>query len=455
MKTIRLLIAALLVVPAAAFAQSYTRTAGAEAYNPTVYLISVHEVDTIYTNGCMNPCAAQDAAMLNRLSVASAIQDYEQTHRPGFQQVEKPQFVFTTRNNKFSFAIGGYINLRAAYDFDGVVDNLDFIPRDIPMVDRYSNQKLMMDATTSRLYLKAVTNTRGLGRVIVFVDADFRGGSRLSYTPRVRSAYVSFLGFTFGRDVTTFCDLLAAPHTIDFQGPNAYNFRFSTMIRWEMPFANNHLKFGVAAEMPDANGSYGDTFAPISQRVPDVPAYFQVMWGRNRKSHIRASAVFRDMYMHDLTTGKNKQIYGWGVQASGHIGVARWADLFFNGVYGEGITPYIQDLIGTGLDFTPDPKDPTHIQTMPMYGWQAAAQISFIPNRFFISGGYSTVTVCKHNGYYTLDEYKEGDYIFGNIFYYLTPRCKIAAEYLYGSRKNMDNNKNHANRINLMVQYNF
>ena len=180
MKTIRLLIVALLVVSTAS-AQSYSGAGNAKEgeYSPTVYLISVHETDTIYTNeGCD---AAMEAAALNRLAVESAIQDYRDTHRLGFQQVEKPQFIFTTKNNKFSFAVGGYINLRAGYDFDGGVNNIDFIPYDIPMQETYANrQKLMMDATTSRIYLKAVTNSNKLGRIVVFIDADFRGGSENS-----------------------------------------------------------------------------------------------------------------------------------------------------------------------------------------------------------------------------------------------------------------------------------
>ena len=44
--------------------------------------------------------------------------------------------------------------------------------------------------------MKAITNTRALGRVVVFMDADFRGGAEGSYTPRLRSAYVSFKGLT-------------------------------------------------------------------------------------------------------------------------------------------------------------------------------------------------------------------------------------------------------------------
>ena len=455
MKTIRLLIVALLVVSTAS-AQSYSGAGNAKEgeYSPTVYLISVHETDTIYTNeGCD---AEMGAAALNRLAVESAIQDYRDTHRLGFQHVEKPQFIFTTKNNKFSFAVGGYINLRAGYDFDGGVNNIDFIPYDIPMQETYANrQKLMMDATTSRIYLKAVTNSNKLGRIVVFIDADFRGGSENSYTPRVRSAYVSLGGFTFGRDVTTFCDLLAAPQTIDFQGPNAYNFNFATMIRYEVPFANDHLKFGLAAELPSVSGPFGETFDPIPQRVPDFPVYFQYAWGAKRNSHFRVTGVVRDLYLHNAATGNNTSLLGWGVQASTCINLARVLTIYGNGVYGEGITNYIQDLSGLGYDFTPDPQDPAKVQTMPMWGWYGAARINILPQRLFISGGYSEAHIQQKHGYFSGDQYRNGHYIFGNIFYNFTSRCSIAAEYLYGSRENRDGMKNHANRVSMQVQYNF
>lgn len=427
----------------AAFAQT-------NDYSPTVYLISAHEVDTVYA-----ACPAAQAAAMNRLSVEAAKLDYHQTHRPGFQQTEKPQFIFATKNNKFSFSVGGFINLRAAYDFEGIVDNLDFIPYNIPVPGNYaSDQKFTMDASTSRLFVKAITNTRALGRVVIYMDADFRGGAPNSYTPRLRSAYVSFLGFTAGRDVTTFCDLSAAPTTIDFQGPNAYNFNFATMLRYEISFARKHMTFGVAAEIPSVSGTYGDNFEPIPQRVPDVPMYLQYAWGKNNQSHIRASAVLRNPYMYKVSKEAITSLLGWGVQLSGNIHVCPGFQLFMNGVYGKGITPYIQDLTGSGLDFTPNPDDPNLIHTLPMWGWQAAAQVN-LSRRLFVSGGYSMVRVEQENGFFTADQYRQGDYIFGNVFYSLTPRCKVAAEYLYGTRKNMDDMMNHANRMNVMVQYNF
>ena len=169
MKTFRLSVAALFLASAVS-AQNYAGSGQNEAYSPTVYLISVHEVDTIY-----NGCSAREAAALNRMAVNNAIQDYNDTHRPGFQQVEKPQFLFASKNNKFSLALGGSISLRAGYDFLGSVDNIDFVPYDIPVPGNYNTkQKLMMDASTSRLFVKAIANTRALGRVVVFVDTDFR-----------------------------------------------------------------------------------------------------------------------------------------------------------------------------------------------------------------------------------------------------------------------------------------
>ena len=424
-----------------------------DRYEPTVYLISVTETDTM---SVCSPCRnKQQRVMANNLAMQQAIADYSETHRTGFQQVEKPMFIFTTNNNKFSLALGGYINLRASYGFDGTVNNIDFVPYDIPVPGNYATkQRVGMDASTSRLFMKAIINSRALGRVVVFVDGDFRGGDGTNYIPRVRSAYVMVKGFTLGRDITTFCDLNAAPQTIDFRGPNAYNLNFSTMIRYELPFADNCMKLGLAAELPRVSGTYGPNFQPIPQRIPDFPVYLQVAWGKNRQSHFRASAVFRDMHYYNTTGNHTDNIFGWGVQASGNIMIGRVLNIYFNGIYGEGITPYIQDLTGSGLDFTPNPQNAAKIQTMPMYAWQAAAKIN-LAKRLSVSGGYSTVTVCKHNGYYADNEYRRGDYIFGNIFYNITPRFTIAAEYLYGKRKNMNDANNHANRVNVMAQYNF
>ena len=450
MKTIRLIVMVVLSLFAMNNLAAQTYRYHSHHHRPTVYLMAVEESDSLYSY------PVSGVISVNRLIADNTRDDFTETMRTGFQQVPNPQFVFATRNNRFALGIGGYINLRTSYDFMGAVDNIDFVPYNIPMSATYANrQRIMMDATTSRIFTKAVVNSNLLGRVVAFIDMDFRGGEEFSYTPRLRSAYVSMLGFTAGRDVSTFCDLDAAPTTVDFQGPNAYNFNFATMLRYEMEFFDRHLKAGIAAEMPVVSGTYGETFSPISQRVPDVPIYVQYAWGENRQSHFRASAILRNMYMHNNVSGENTSLFGWGVQASGRIEPCDYFVAYFNGVYGKGITPYIQDLTGSGLDFTPNPANAEQIQTMPMWSWQVAGQVNIIPSTLFASGGYSTVRVNHCNGYYAENQYKRGSYIFGNVFYQATPNMRLALEYLHGTRKDMNDVKGEANRLSLMVQYNF
>ena len=425
-----------------------------KAVEPTVCVINVREMDTTLS---ANPALVlQHMAQQNNHTVRNAKAAHKAVHRVGFQQVSTPSVIFASSRNDFSLAVGGYVALRASYSFDNAVQNIDMVPYNVPVEAGFaSRQSLGMDATTSRLYMRAIFTPKRLkSPVVAYFDGDFRGGAEGSYTPRLRSAYLSLLGFTFGRDVTTFCDLTAAPTTIDFQGPNAYNFNFATMIRYEHAFFNNHLKAGIAAELPAVSGTYGESLSAVPQRVPDFPMYVEYLWGKQRQSHIRASAVLRNMYLYNNVRETTTDLFGWGVQLSGNIHINKMLQFFMNGTYGEGITDYIQDLAGAGLDFTPNPTDPSRVQTMPMWGWQVAAQVNIAPS-LFVSGGYSMVQIQHKNGYYADNQYRRGQYAFGNIFYSISSRMQIAAEYLWGARKNMDGNHNHANRINLLVKYNF
>lgn len=417
-----------------------------------VYLVEVEEYTPAVFIMAREGEGRHDKAKIH----ARVVDDYRETARHGFRQSHKPNFIFASPDNKFSFAVGGSVTLRTSYDFNSVIDNIDFVTYDIPMKAGFANkQRIMMDASTSRIFAKAIINGCPLGRIIIYGDMDFRGGESFSYIPRLRSAYMQFMGFTVGRDVTTFCDLKAAPTTIDFEGPNAYNFAFTEMIRYEHNFLRNHLTIGVAAEVPKVNGTYGDNFAPIKQRVPDGIAYVQYAWGEQRASHIRVSGVIRDMYLHDIIKKENTTQVGWGVQLSGHIQATHWVDIYMNGVYGKGITPYIQDLTGSPYDVAYNPENPLHIQTMPMWGWQAAGQVNIVPGRLWAAAGYSEVRINELNGYLADDQYRRGQYLFGNIFCNITSNFSVALEYLHGTRENMNEVKCTANRLSIMAQYNF
>ena len=91
MKTFRLLIVSLLLATSAS-AQHHRGERRGGDYSPTVYLISVHEVDTIYNCG---GCAAQQAAARNRMAVGNA------TKPP----IENEKRLFFEANTNWGFSV--------------------------------------------------------------------------------------------------------------------------------------------------------------------------------------------------------------------------------------------------------------------------------------------------------------------------------------------------------------
>ena len=147
MKTFRFLLAALIAATSVPSAMAQPRH---NDYQPVVYLIGTQKV-TASDPDCDTPCSR------HQLAVDRAILDFLETQRSGFQQPMLSQMIFSSRTNKVSFAIGGNVNMRVSYDFKGIVNNKDFVTYDIPVPGNYNTrQKLMMDASTSRIFFKAI-----------------------------------------------------------------------------------------------------------------------------------------------------------------------------------------------------------------------------------------------------------------------------------------------------------
>lgn len=381
---------------------------------------------------------------------AFAIDSYRSTLRKGHQQSGMPRFLITNKNAKAVFTIGGFVNFRTAYDFNNVIDNKDFVTYQIPMsVTPSDKQRFLMDPTTSRLFFKTIIDAGKFGPIEGYIETDFRGDKGVL---RLREAYISFKGFLFGQAATTFCDLEASPNTIDFEGPNAYTYGRNAMIRYSHKWGK-HWSAAIAIEMPSISATTGNHAYTIPQRVPDIPIYAQYSWNEGA-SHVRASGIFRTLYYRDEVQNDTRAEFGWGVQLSSVYKICPKLTAYGQLVYGEGITPYIQDLNGNGLDMVPNPRHSGQLQTFPMMAWLVGAQYS-LTKKAALSVGYSQVNLWNKNGYFNPDQYRYSQYVVANVFYNITSYLKAGVEYLYGTRHDMNHVFGHANRAQAMVQLNF
>lgn len=380
------------------------------------------------------------------------VETYIKTTKKGFQQSGIPSFIISDPSGKAIFGIGGFVNFRTAYDWNNVVGSRDFITSEIPMSSSTQNkQRLLMDASTTRLFFKTIIQSKRFGPIEGYIETDFRGSSN---TLHLREAYVSLKGFTAGQTVTTFVDLKASPNTIDFEGPNAYTYGRNLLVRYH--YSTKNWDFAISAEMPNISATtQGTTTQIIPQRIPDIPLYAQYNWA-NGKSHLRASGLLRTMIYHDNTNMSTENHLGWGAMLSSTINLHRSINAFGQIVYGEGIENYIQDITGDGYDLVPNPNNAGKLQTLPAMGWMVGLTAN-LTNEWQINGAYSQVQLWNNNNYFTEapNTYKLSKYAVVNIFYNITPALNVGAEYLYGTRKNANNSMAHANRAQMMIQLNF
>ncbi|MFI3331395.1 MAG: DcaP family trimeric outer membrane transporter [Rikenellaceae bacterium] len=353
-------------------------------------------------------------------------------------------------SKKFSYKLSGFVNTRIAYQFSGIVNDLDMITYDIPVPGDYATaSELNFDVSISEVAFETTYQSKSLGEINSYVSANFRGDN---YTLSLRRAYINFKYLLIGQDYTNFCDLGAAPITVDFQGPNSYNANFNIMLRYKVSL-NEKWSLATSLEMPQISMEQTTNLLEVPQTLPDLTLWGEFTWG---ESHIRAAGVLRTLRYYNLNQDKYKSEMGYGVQVSGKIDFTKKFMSYFQMVYGQGITPYIQDLTDTSLDLVVDPLNSEKLQTLPMLGFFLSFQHD-ITTDMFCSLGYGMVRLYSKNDYkyYIPETYKFAQYFFANIFYNLTPSCQIALEYLMGARENMNYEKNTANRLQTMIQYNF
>jgi hypothetical protein len=163
----------------------------------------------------------------------------------------------------------------------------------------------------------------------------------------------------------------------------------------------------------------------------------------------------------NVTQDKNEIISTYACQLSGLVTVKQKLVFYYQFVYGSGLTPYIQDVSGLKLDFVPridnnrkDKDDAGKLEHVNSMAYYAGLQYNFT-QRAFMSCTFSQVDVDLPDNYDNTNLYKEGYYLATNFFWYAKPNVQFGAEYLYGKRVNQNDEWGQANRLQVMLQYNF
>ena len=418
----------------------------------SVYMVGMSQVvpnDSIHHHSAVVVTTEHNNARNNSYEIIKAMYEANGRH---FQDPRASRFLFLDRKGRVALGIGGYVKGTMSIDIGGIANNRDFVTATIPAPKQpdMCNQ-FLMDASTSRLFFKLVGSNKVVGDFTVYLESDFRGTSAGYYGMRLRQAYVQLWRFKAGRFWSTFCDVMAAPPTIDFQGPSGQVSAMGTQLQYVQPLGR-HWEMAMAVEVPSATYTTRQNYNnAIAQRVPDVPSYIQYKWNEG-KSHIRWSNILRWLSYRNLVADDNDLTFCWATQLSGIIQASRQFTFYFQGAYGRGYADYLNDLSGYGFDLIPGERNGSMMAPYAL-GLVGGVQYTIMPG-LFLSAAYSQCRLYDEPSL-SASTYRYAQYVVANAFYTPFPNCQIGIEYLYGNRNNYDGVSGSAHRINTMIQYNF
>lgn len=390
------------------------------------------------------PQASQDSVMrmINMYYI-------DQFHH--FKDPQAPYFLLMSKDANLSMGVGGAVRMRGWADFDGAVPVNGFCPYLIPVpADPELRRRIGGTPAGTSLFFRVIGFNTVVKDFNAYIQCDFSGPDNVGF--KLRKAYVTIQDWTVGYATTTFSDPAAEVPTIDGAGPNGRASRTSMLVRWLHSFTP-HWSMAAAVEMPS---SQVDADGALTKRLydwmPDYVVFGQYGWSHDQ--HVRLTGMMRVIPYRDLVAGVNRNVVGWGAQASAVIKPVNRLALYGELNTGRGYSSYMGDLSIGNYDLVASPIDPGRMHAPMSMGLACGFKYNFKYN-LYACVAYGQARYYNSHSELIPNDYKRGRYLAANLFWEMTPRLQVGIEYLYGQRTNFSGAHNHANRVDALFQFAF
>jgi hypothetical protein len=344
--------------------------------------------------------------------------------------------------------IGGYAKSDFIYDLKPAGNTDEFIPATIPIPAPAGVNNATISVRPTRLTLDFLIPSSKVGDVRFYFEGDLFGTN--ATTPRLRHAYGQAHNFLIGQTFTNFMDPDGFPDTLDFQGPNGMVSLRNPQFRYGFALSP-HTTLYFSAEKASSDVQFK---TPQFSAQPNAPAPDGTVRLREEfeRGHFQVAAIFRDIaaFLPDGTTGS---VFGWGVNTSLGFRTFGKDNLIFAVAAGHGISRYLQDTSGLGIDAEPILTPTPHLQATPAIGVNAAYQ-HYWAKRLRSSALYSYAGVNNTN-LEAPTTYNHATYTGANLIWNAIGSLNVGAEILYGWSMEQNHESANAPRIQFSAKYSF
>ena len=344
--------------------------------------------------------------------------------------------------------IGGYFKTDFIYDLKPAGNTDSFIPSSIPIPTVVGVNNSNVSIRPTRLSLDFRVPTTQFGDVRFYLEGDLFGTN--ATTPRLRHAYAQVRNFLIGQTFSNFMDPDGFPDTLDFQGPNGMVSIRNPQIRYGLALGPS-TTFYISVEKPSSDVIFK---TPQFSAQPNAPSPDGTVRLRQEfeRGHFQVAGLFRSIAAF-LPDGKTDSVFGWGLNVSTGVKTFGKDNVIFAVAAGHGISRYLQDTSGLGIDAEPASAASPHLEATPAVGVEAAYQ-HYWRKTLRSSAIYSYAAV-NNTSLTALTTYNHATYTGGNLIWNPYGSLNLGAEFLYGWAMDQNGQKANAPRIQFSAKYSF
>lgn len=348
--------------------------------------------------------------------------------------------------------IGGYFKTDFIYDFKPAGNAESFIPSSIPIPAVVGVNNSTVSIRPTRLSLDFRIPSTALGDVRFYVEGDLFGTN--ATTPRLRHAYAQVRNVLIGQTFSNFMDPDGFPDTLDFQGPNGMVSIRNPQLRYGFALTPSTTLY-VSVEKPSSDIIFK---TPQFSDQPNAPSPDGAIRLRQEfeRGHLQVAAVFRSIaaFVPTTPTAKTDSVFGWGVNMSTGVKTFGKDNVIFAVAAGHGISRYIQDTSGLGIDA--EPNSSTSLKATPAVGVEAAYQHYWLKNlRSSAVYSYAAVNNTAFFSSAAPGTYNHATYTGSNLIWNPFGSLNVGAEFLYGWAMEQSGLKANVPRIQFSAKYSF
>lgn len=344
--------------------------------------------------------------------------------------------------------IGGYFKTDFIYDLKPAGNTDSFIPSSIPIPSPVTVNNSTVSIRPTRLSLDFRIPSTKIGDVRFYLEGDLFGTN--ATTPRLRHAYAQAKNFLIGQTFSNFMDPDAFPDTLDFQGPNGMVSVRNPQLRYGFALSQSTTLY-ISVEKPSSDIAFK---TPEFSAQPNAPSPDGTIRLRQEfeGGHFQISGLFRSIAAF-LPDGRTDSVFGWGLNASTGFKTFGKDNVIFAVAAGHGISRYLQDTSGLGIDAEPASGVTPHLQATPAVGVEASYQ-HYWKKTLRSSAIYSYAAV-NNADLAASTVYNHSTYTGANMIWNPYGSLNVGAEFLYGWVMRQDGQKANAPRIQFSAKYSF